>query len=344
MVRGAVQDEGESSPERDGFDGLVDAVIDGLQQLLLFLCQGSLRTEVLLAQFGCLLFFGDDGVLALCALGVLLAAPLSERAAAEDPAVEKVADAERAALEKRYGPLFYGVELPENGARVLLVVDTSKSMGRKDATRTDGGRRWDTLLDEVAKMADSMRALIRARRVCFTVSVLYEGGDTPHGGTEPFDMAQTGASERLLEELRGRDFTTGGSFETTFGETLWPLVSRQHITYVFYLGDNDIGRYAEAPVRDAVSAWYALPRKEPAADQRKLWNLKVAWWKPWANWRRPARGVPTFRSRQTFPLPPPPRDVVFSCIAIGQKSPLLKELAKLGHGEYVERVPSRRKD
>ena len=69
MVRGAVQDEGESSPERDGFDGLVDAVIDGLQQLLLFLCQGSLRTEVLLAQFGCLLFFGDDGVLALCVLG-----------------------------------------------------------------------------------------------------------------------------------------------------------------------------------------------------------------------------------------------------------------------------------
>lgn len=283
-------------------------------------------------------------VAALCALGVLLAAPLSARAAAEDPAAEKVADAERAALEKRYGPLFYGVELPENGARVLLVVDTSKSMGRKDATRTDGGRRWDTLLDEVAKMTDSMRALIRARRVCFTVSVLYEGGDTPHGGTEPFDMAQAGASERLLEELRGRDFTTGGSFETTFGETLWPLVSRQHITYVFYLGDNDIGRYAEAPVRDAVSAWYALPRKEPAADQRKLWNLKVAWWKPWANWRRPARGVPTFRSRQTFPLPPPPRDVVFSCIAIGQKSPLLKELAKLGHGEYVERVPSRRKD
>ena len=154
--------------------------------------------------------------------------------------------------EERYGPMFYGLRLPETGARLLLIIDTSKSMGRKDSTRTDGGRRWDTLLDEVRRMTNEMAALIAARKVCFTVSVLYEGGDLPHAGSEPFDLAQAGSAERLLSELSAKTFVSGGSFETTFGETLWPLVARQHITHIVYLGDNDIARHAETVWADVL--------------------------------------------------------------------------------------------
>lgn len=242
--------------------------------------------------------------------------------------------------DARYVPYFYGIALPEDGARVLLVIDTSKSMGRKDASRPDGGTRWDTLCDQVSEMAGRMAALAARRRVCYTVTLLYEGGDAPHAGTEPFDLAKPGAAEALLAALRARALTSGGSFEATFGETLWPLVSRQHITHVIYLGDNDVGRYAEAPVRAAVSAWYALPRRDPAAAQRALFRLKAAWWEPWKGWRRPTAQRPAFRGQQA--LPPPPRDVVFSAVAIGQKSPLLEELAALGGGEYVERLAPRR--
>lgn len=260
--------------------------------------------------------FGIVGM-ALLWLGVAMAAPAGE-----------------AALNERYGPAFYGLRLPETGARVLLVIDTSKSMSRKDRARADGGRRWDTLLDEVRTMTDEMVALVVARKVCFTVSLLYEGGETPHPGTDLFDMAQRGASGRLLAELSGKAFTAGGSFERTFGQTLWPLVARQHITHVIYLGDNDIARHGEA-VREAVAAWYAVPKAEPEAARRPLWNLKRAWWKPWERWRRPVKGVPTFRAQQAYP--PPPRDVVFSTVAIGQASPFLQALAMLGKGESVTR-------
>ena len=249
--------------------------------------------------------------------------------------------AEEAVTPHDYGPMFYGVELPENGARVLLVIDTSKSMGRKDAARTDGGTRWQTLLDEVAGMTDQMADAIARRRVCYTVTLLYEGGDDPHPGTAPFDLSKPGAADALQAELRAKAFTSGGSFEHTFGETLWSLVSKQHITHVIYLGDNDIGRYGETPARAALTAWYALPRANPTADQRPLFRLKTAWWEPWKGWRRPTARRPVFRSQQR--LPPPPRDVVFHAIAIGQKSPFLKEMATLGHGEYVERLPPKRR-
>lgn len=248
-------------------------------------------------------------------------------------------DAEqRAIFEKRYGPLFYGVELPDKGARVLLVLDTSRSMASTDPSRTDGGCRWDTLVDEVAKMTESMQQLVATKHVCYTVSILYEGGDG-HSGTEPFDLSQSGAADRLLEELRKRDFTPGGSFDHTFGKALWPLVSRQHITHIFYLGDDDIGRWGTDTARETVKAWYTLPRKDPSGAQRALWRLKTEWWKPWGQRRRSARGAPSFK--QELRLPPPPRDVIFSCIAIGQESELLKELSKIGHGKYVERIYGR---
>ncbi len=271
----------------------------------------------------------------------LLAALAAAVGWGEDAGPPRMDAAQRAAFEKRYGPLFYGVELPRTGARVLLVADVSKSMALRDGSRKDGGRRWDTLIDEVAQMAETMGRLSEGGRVCYTVSVLYEGGDERHGGTEPFDLARPGEAERLLGELRGRGFVSGGSFDHTFGETLWPLVARQHITHIFYLGDDDIGRYGAEPARKAVSAWYALPRKDPAPDQRALWETKVAWWKPWGQRRRAARGAPAFR--EALRLPPPPRDVVFSCVAIGQPSELLRELAGLGRGEYVERLSGRRR-
>ncbi len=243
--------------------------------------------------------------------------------------------------EERYGPVFYGIPLPETGARVLLVIDTSKSMGRKDKVRKDGGTRWDTLVDEVQTMTATMQELIAERRVNFTVTLLYEGGKTPHRGTSPYDIAVAGTADRLLTDLKAKEFTSGGSFETTFGETLWPLVAKQHLTHVFYLGDNDIGKYSES-VRNAVTAWYNLPRKEPVKDQRKLWSLKNQWWDPWKRWRKPAgSGKLVFKKQQA--LPPPPKDVTFSCVAIGQASPLLKELATLGNGDYVERLPKKKR-
>lgn len=247
----------------------------------------------------------------------------------------------RAQMHERYGPVFYGIELPETGARVLLIIDTSKSMGRKDKTRTEPGTRWDTLCDEVDSMTDTMEELIAKRKVCFTVSLLYEGGDLEHKGTDPFDLSVPGTAEKLAAALERRDFTSGGNFEATFGEKLWPLVSKQNITHVFYLGDNDIGRY-ENEVVDATAAWYKLPEKNPDGSQRKLWNMKKEWRKAWARWRKPTKGVPVFKSQQK--LPPPPKDVIFSTIAIGQSSETLKQLSTLGSGEYVERgVTKKRK-
>lgn len=243
--------------------------------------------------------------------------------------------------EDRYGPIFYGIELPETGARVLLIIDTSKSMGRKDKSRVEPGTRWDTLCDEVDSMTDTMKDLIAKRKVCFTVSLLYEGGDLGHKGTDPFDISVPGTAEKLAAALERREFTSGGNFEETFGEKLWPLVSKQNITHVFYLGDNDIGRY-EDEVLKATTAWYELPDKNPDGSQRKLWNLKKEWRKAWARWRKPAKGIPVFKSQQK--LPPPPKDVTFSTIAIGQSSETLEKLATLGSGEYVERgVTQKRK-
>ena len=250
--------------------------------------------------------------------------------------------AEEVATPNDYGPMFYGVELPADGANVLLIIDTSKSMGRKDAARTDGGTRWDTLVDEVTDMTTRMREIVAARRVHYAVSLLYEGGDTPHPGSGPYLLARPADAERLLAELRGKTFTSGGSFETTFGETLWPLVSKQHITHIFYLGDNDIGRYAADPVRASINGWYGLPPKNPTAAQRPLHRLKTQWWAPWKHWRRPTANRPVFKSQQS--LPPPPRpDVILSAIAIGQASPLLEEIARTGHGEYVERLSKKSK-
>ncbi len=242
--------------------------------------------------------------------------------------------------EARYGPAFYGMHLPRTGARVLLVVDTSKSMGRKDSARTDGGRRWDTLLDEVRGMTREMRALVEESAVAFTVSVLFEGGDTPHRGSELFDLRRPEAADALATLLAAKDFTAGGSFETTFGEHLWPLVADHHITHIIYLGDNDIAKHRD-PVSADLTAWYTLPKRNPTAQQRPLWRLKSAWWKPWEQWRAPKPGQPIFKHQRAYP--PPPKEVTFSAVAIGQPSPFLKELATLGGGDYTERLAKKRR-
>ncbi len=248
---------------------------------------------------------------------------------------------EREIREEKYGPSFYGIELPETGANVLLVVDISKSMGRKDASRTDGGRRWDTLVDEVTSLCDQMTLLIAERRVHFAITLLYEGGEQGHPGTEAYVLAEKGAKARLLQALQRETFAAGGSFEKTFGETLWKLVARDHVTHLFYLGDNDIGKYADT-VEAAVGAWYTLPKEKPSAQARALWSLKKKWYQPWERWRKPVgQGRLTFKRQQS--LPPPPKEVVFHAIAIGQKSPLLKRLADLGSGTYIERLPKKKK-
>ena len=241
--------------------------------------------------------------------------------------------------EERYGPVFYGIRLPAQGARVLLILDTSKSMSRKDAARPDGGRRWDTLLDEAKVLAGQMREAASTRGAPYSLTLLYEGGETPRPPSPCINFDKADASEKLLAELARCAFTSGGSFAQTFGERLWPLVARDHITHIIYLGDNDIARHAEA-VEAALAAWYNLPKASPSPAQRALWKTKEAWRKPWEHWRPAAKGVPRFASHTM--LPPPPADVVFSAVAVGQPSPFLKTLAERHGGEYVERLNPKR--
>ena len=238
---------------------------------------------------------------------------------------------------ERYEITFYGIELPREGAHLLLVIDVSKSMSRKDGARTTPGRRWDTLLDEVQAMQEAMHEVAK-RGVPFQVSVIFEGGDVPHKGEGPFNMADAAAGEALVTLLKGQKFKSGGNFEVTFGETLWDVVARQAITYVIYLGDDDIGTYAEA-VRESLARWYTPPEK-PDALTRKCQKQKANWRLHWKHWRPTKRGQPSFST--TKRLPPPSKDVTFSCVAIGQSSPLLEELAKTGRGKYIERKTTRK--
>lgn len=279
---------------------------------------------------------------------VLLASLLcASDALAQDLSPEALThlEARSKAHDKRYGPAFYGIELPETGARVLLIVDASKSMGRKDALRTDGGTRWQTLIDEVETMTQTMADLqAKHPRLSYTLTLLYDVGGTPHKGSAPFDLTQPTARDRLLNELRAKKLGQGGNYEATFCETLWPLVAQQHITHIFFLGDNDIGAYAST-IETAFYRWYALTPKEPKeAELKPLWRLKRTWFEPWKKWRAPsARRTLDFRRADALRLMPPPKDVIFSAIVIGQASPLLKAFTEAAHGTYVERKKTKRK-
>lgn len=238
-------------------------------------------------------------------------------------------------IHERYGISFYGIDLPQEGAHLLLIIDVSKSMSRKDAARTTPGRRWDTLLDEVQTMLDEMATATKQRGVPFQVSVIFEGGDEAHRGEGPFIPANPESAKALMALLSGQTFRSGGSFETTFSETLWDVMTRQAITYVIYLGDDDIGHYAES-IRESVRSWYTCDEANPTSLQRKRRHQKNVWRKAWSGWRPVKRGMPAFRS--TKRLPPPPKDVIFSCVAIGQRSSLLQEIATMGKGQYIERT------
>lgn len=251
----------------------------------------------------------------------------------------------KAMKEERYGPSFYGIEIPETGARVLLIVDASKSMHRKDALRLDGGSRWDTLVDEVDSMTTQMQTLIKANpSLCFTVTLLYEVGGKPHMGTMPYDITQPVGKTLLMKELRSKTFGNGGNFETTFCETLWPLVAKQHITHIFFLGDNDIATYATT-IEPVFNQWFEVKSKRPTeANLQKLWKLKCAWWEPWKRWRPPSkRKSLSFKNSTSIPLPPPPKEVVFSAVVIGQSSPLLERFTQVANGTYIERKKKKKK-
>lgn len=271
-----------------------------------------------------------------CALASLFAVETSDAKTAEEI---------RAAHKERYGPTFYGIEIPETGARVLLIVDASKSMRRKDAMRTDGGTRWDTLVDEVDAMVTQMQALVkRNSTLCFTVTLLYDVGGTPHPGTMPFDISQPSGKTLLMKELESKTFGNGGNFETTFCETLWPLVSKQHITHIFFLGDNDIATYAST-IEPTFKQWFDITPKKPKTEElKKLWQLKCAWWEPWKRWRPPSkRKQLSFKKDKQLQLPPPPKEVSFSAIVIGQSSPLLERFTKIANGTYIERKKTKKK-
>jgi hypothetical protein len=244
------------------------------------------------------------------------------------------AQADQAAYEERYGITLYGIDLPPKGANLLLIIDASKSMNRKDAARATPGKRWDTLIDEVTAMQEAMKTCSAERGVPFSVSILFEGGDAPQAPLGPFNPSKPADCETLLTTLKEKPLLSGGNFETTFQETLWPFVSKHAITYIVYLGDDDIGTYAST-VREALSQWYAPAKDKPTPATRKTQKLKANWRLHWKTWRPPKRGTPTFKN--TRPLPPPPKDVTFSCVAIGQDSSLLKEITTLGNGIYVAR-------
>lgn len=241
----------------------------------------------------------------------------------------------QATPEERYGPTFYGIELPKTGARVLLIVDASKSMRRKDTRRIDGGTRWDTLVDEVKSMSETMTETLQQQPLlCYTVTLLFDVGSAPHTGTQPYNMANPAERQALLSALEGKSLGEGGNYRQTFGEVLWPLVSKQHITHIVFLGDNDIARYSDE-ILPQFSNWYSLSMKKPKDSHlRSLWQLKHAWWSPWKNWRPPNRAFAKLKREQIFP--PPPKEVTFSAVVIGQTSPLLRQLTELGQGSYVE--------
>lgn len=253
---------------------------------------------------------------------------------------ERMVYASEAMVRDRYGVTFYGIDLPKNGANLLLVIDASKSMKRKDAARKTAGRRWDTLLDEVRAMCEAMQMAIKERGVPFTVSVLFEGGKEAHQGIGPYDMAKSVERDTLITTLTNKEFLSGSNFKVTFGETLWAFVARHAITYVIYLGDDDIGTYA-TEVRTAMGNWYAGEEAKVTPELRKVRHQKETWRKAWAQWRPKKKGTLTFKEKRV--LPPPPKEVTFSCVAIGQESTLLKELATLGKGQYIERTAKRKK-
>jgi hypothetical protein len=116
------------------------------------------------------------------------------------------------------------------------------------------------------------------------------------------------------------------------------IAAQPEARYVFFLGDNDIDVYGEA-IEATFRRWYALTPKEPkAAKERQLWRLKKTWFEPWKKWRPPsARRTLALRSSETLRLPPPPKEVTFSAIAIGASSPLLETFTTLARGTYVER-------
>jgi hypothetical protein len=253
-------------------------------------------------------------------------------------------EARSKAHDDRYKPTFYGIEIPPTGARVLLIVDASGSMTTPDSLRTDGGTRWQTLIDEVTSMTNAMQELQASHpHLCFTITLLYEvyryeNGGKPHKGTQAFDLSQPTAREALIKELQATVPGGGANFETTFNDTLWPLVAQQHITHIFFLGDNDIDYFSDR-IYSTFNHWYGLTKKEPKeAKQKKLWRLKCAWYEPWKRWRPPTqRRTLELRKSDLLRLPPPPREVTFSAIAIGESSPLLKTFTEIARGTYVER-------
>lgn len=244
-------------------------------------------------------------------------------------------------LNERYLVDFYGIEIPPDGAHVLIVADRSKSMNVKDIGRDDGGTRWMTLIREVTDMVSQMEAILKTRPVRYTVTMLYEGGGD-HVGTAAYNLRVRGAGERLVTDITAERPGAGGNFEKTFCEHLWPLVARDSITHIFFLGDTDIDRQ-ESEVIDAVSAWYALPtvirmpqrkgakrkvQSEPIAyGQRELYALKKRWGSLWDHYRGPKRSGRA--------IPPPVEEVVFNCITIGRESTAQNRLAELGGGQCV---------
>lgn len=245
-------------------------------------------------------------------------------------------------LNERYQVDFYGVGIPPYGAHILIVADRSKSMNVKDIGRDDGGTRWMTLVQEVSEMVGQMEALLRARPVRYTVTMLYEGGGD-HCGSEAYNIGTKGAGARLIADVTAERPGAGGNFTKTFGENLWPLVARDAITHIFFLGDTDIDRQ-ESEVIAAVEAWYGLPgtvrlpkkmitrkrapRSAPLSyAEKELFGLKERWGGYWDHYRGPRHSGRI--------MPPPVEEVVFNCVTIGRESSAQKRLAELGRGECV---------
>ena len=253
---------------------------------------------------------------------------------------------------EKYGIQFYGIQIPEEGARVVLILDTSGSMSCL-VRSADGKpkRRWDILIEEVEQMLKSMAEQSAKTGAPFALGVIFEG--TSGGDPTPFYTIEASRYNtlplpQLIKRLNAIDPSGGATFDEVFSNKLWPYVAKHGATHAIFLGDDDIQYMADAVIQ-SVKKWYQTTSQGSAAKfsfgkknfKGPLSALKNKWAAaPWS------RAMPTAPHKQKSGLkfsnksakqkfPPRPQDVTFHCIAINVDSETLKTIAKLGGGEYT---------
>lgn len=145
---------------------------------------------------------------------------------------------------EKYGIQFYGIQIPEEGARVVLILDTSGSMSCL-VRSADGKpkRRWDILIEEVEQMLKSMAEQTAKTGAPFALGVIFEG--TSGGDPTPFYTIEASRYDthplpQLIKRLNAITPSGGVTFDEVFSNKLWPYVAKHGATHAIFLGDDDI--------------------------------------------------------------------------------------------------------